>query len=551
MHFSQELSANASTTADLMVGSSVTSQLESGSDSDWFRIELTEGQRYQFDVSADGGFGGLSDPLVRLYQNGEVIALDDDAGPGLDPRLTFTAQSSGTYFLEVASPETQSGGYQLSAVNLSQPTGQNLASAPGSLTDAIDWGTSIGTNNVGVYFAEQNETFGGFASFGWTDEEITQVMAALAEFEAVTNLTFNRVSTSEEAEFNLVIAAPLFFAATMVPPGEENAGVGVFSRSALHEGGGLVQGGEGFRTLIHEFGHGLGLAHPHDRGGSSTQLSGVDAPFGDYGDFDLNQGVFTTLSYNRGYRSETGREPSDDFGVAGTLSPIDIAVLQSRYGAREDANIGATQYELPSTNSVGTFYSAIWDTGGTDTLIHNGAADATLDLRAATLALEEGGGGFVSRVEGVFGGFTIANGTVIERARSGSGNDTLIGNDASNRLEGNAGDDTLTGGLGIDVLRGGAGADTFVFGAEDEGARILDFETADVLSFENGTAARAVFETARQSGDNTILTLNETNITLLNVEQDTLVQAGSEISIGLTSSDVNEPTAAFGNGDVG
>jgi len=151
-----------------------------------------------------------------------------------------------TYFLEVASPETQSGGYQLSAVNLSQPTGQNLASAPGSLTDAIDWGTS---------------------------EEITQVMAALAEFEAVTNLTFNRVSTSEEAEFNLVIAAPLFFAATMVPPGEENAGVGVFSRSALHEGGGLVQGGEGFRTLIHEFGHGLGLAHPHDRGGSSTQLS--------------------------------------------------------------------------------------------------------------------------------------------------------------------------------------------------------------------------------------------------------------------------------------
>ena len=36
---------------------------------------------------------------------------------------------------------------------------------------------------------------------------------------------------------------------------------------------------------------------------------------------------------------------------------------------------------------------------------------------------------------GIYGGFTIANGVTIENARSGSGNDTLIGNEAANRLD--------------------------------------------------------------------------------------------------------------------
>jgi len=242
----------------------------------------------------------------------------------------------------------------------------------------------------------------------------------------------------------------------------------------LHADGGLAQGGAGFQILIHEFAHGLGLAHPHDTGGTSGILNGVTQPFGDYGDYDLNQGVFTNLSYNDGYRSETGSESSNAFGVTGTLSPIDIAALQLHYGTDDAANDGETRYELPSTNDVGTFYSAIWDTGGTDWLIHSGGANANLDLRAATLEYEIGGGGFVSQVEGIFGGFTIAHGVVIENARGGTGDDILQGNAAANRLLGGAGSDTLIGGLGLDRLTGGAGADTFRFDAGDDGAVITD-----------------------------------------------------------------------------
>ena len=51
-------------------------------------------------------------------------------------------------------------------------------------------------------------------------------------------------------------------------------------------------------------------------------------------------------------------------------------------------------------------------------------------------------GGAISKVDGIFGGLTIANGVVIENAAGGSGNDTLRGNSADNVLDGKAGDDT-------------------------------------------------------------------------------------------------------------
>ena len=48
----------------------------------------------------------------------------------------------------------------------------------------------------------------------------------------------------------------------------------------------------------------------------------------------------------------------------------------------------------------------------------------------------------MSRADGIFGGYTIANGVVIENAIGGKGNDTLIGNSADNSLDGGAGDDS-------------------------------------------------------------------------------------------------------------
>jgi Ca2+-binding RTX toxin-like protein len=112
-----------------------------------------------------------------------------------------------------------------------------------------------------------------------------------------------------------------------------------------------------------------------------------------------------------------------------------------------------------------TFYSSIWDAGGIDQITYSGARDTNIDLRPATLQYEYGGAGWMSYATGIYGGFTIANGAIIENASSGSGNDTLVGNSANNILDSGAGNDfiRLQAG-GTDTALAGPGNDTIYFG---------------------------------------------------------------------------------------
>jgi serralysin len=74
---------------------------------------------------------------------------------------------------------------------------------------------------------------------------------------------------------------------------------------------------------------------------------------------------------------------------------IDIAVLQAKYGVNDTYHKGANSYRLPDINQSGTFYACIWDAGGRDAIVCDSDAAATIDLRAATLKTEPGGGGFI------------------------------------------------------------------------------------------------------------------------------------------------------------
>ncbi len=212
-------------------------------------------------------------------------------------------------------------------------------------------------------------------------------------------------------------------------------------------GGQFDQGGRFYLTVIHEIGHGLGLGHPHDTG-NSTKV--IKAGYG------LDQTIFTVTSYNSTYNgSWNGRpdNPGDGSAIA-TFGALDIAALQNMYGANTTHAAGDDVYTMAATRAAANGYHAIWDTGGIDTIEYTGAANAVIDLRAATLEYEPGGGGYVSWAWKIPGGYVIANGVVIENATSGSGNDSLTGNEADN---------VLIAGAGNDVMTGGAGADRFVF----------------------------------------------------------------------------------------
>ncbi|BAY75605.1 hypothetical protein NIES25_20520 [Nostoc linckia NIES-25] len=234
----------------------------------------------------------------------------------------------------------------------------------------------------------------------------------------------------------------------------------------------LLVGSYYYDTFVHEIGHALGLAHPHDNGGSSSIFPGVDNSE-DFGDYGLNQFVTTIMSY---VDIQSPYSPGYDanWGFAAGPMAFDIAAIQHIYGINKTYNTGNNVYLLPTYNGVGTYWSCIWDAGGTDTISGQGATNSVIiDLNNATLQNNDpDAGGFISQVVGIKGGFTIANSqggiSVIENAIGGNFNDTLIGNQYNNYLSGEGGNDVIDGKAGNDSLLGGAGNDTLYGGAGND-----------------------------------------------------------------------------------
>ncbi len=482
---------------------------ETGTDTDRYAITLEAGQYYTFKVAGGADYNtdptavptGELDTFITLRSaNGDIVAQNDDNSypSDISSGVGFLAQTGGTYYLDVQAYAGQTGGYVLDATKV------DIASL--SPLDSIDWRNAdnvpfVNVNNVPtayVYFGQAGENFGEtgddgvtpMVTFGWNDYEKQQVMEALHEYEKVFGTHYEITTDVNQATFRLSTTSSDQYGAYFYPQDPSygsQQGIGVFNVDSggwsLPGQASLQRGGYAFAVILHEFGHAHGLAHPHDNGGGSDVMLGVTAPTGSLGLYDLNQGVYTVMSYNDAWvTGPDGPSPytraTVGYGWSGSLSAFDIAELQTRYGVH-DENTGNDVYVLQDKNATGTFYQTIWDTGGTDTIVYNGARHANIDLLAATLDYSKTGGGLVSFVDDIYGGYTIANGVVIENATGGSGNDTLLGNEADNILIGNAGDDKLVGRGGNDTASyitatsaivanlnsgkasGGAGNDTF------------------------------------------------------------------------------------------
>ena len=447
---------------EISVGDTVTSQLETGGDRDWYEVDLTAGQTIRIDL----GNGTLSDSYLIVYDaNGRIISEDDDSGSGFWSSTVYYAETDQTIFISAEGYDgAQTGSYELSVSEITAPNFDPL--------DSLEWGTSLSSNTVTVYFSTSGYTEDGFTSEGVNSYERQQFLESLELISQVADVTFVVTNNAAQADLRIIVDTNEVngqFLGYFIPPGGTNSGVGVFDGTQWDRtaGGTLEAGGYGFVTITHELLHGMGLAHPHDDGGTSSIMPGIGAAFNSLGYFNLNQGVYTTMSYNTGLI--IGDAPGTfDYGYEIGPMALDIAVLQATYGANTSHATGDNTYTLVATNASGTGYQAIWDAGGTDEIVYSGSASVTIDLRAATLNAEAGGGGFISSADGIHGGYTIANGVIIENATGGSNDDTLIGNDADNMF---------TGGYGNDTVDGGLGADTFVVAVAQANATVT--ETAE------------------------------------------------------------------------
>lgn len=201
----------------------------------------------------------------------------------------------------------------------------------------------------------------------------------------------------------------------------------------------LTPGGLGFNTIIHELGHGLGLDHPF----GSTPFPGVTSGDStDLGDYNLDQGIWSIMAYNHDWNDS----PADSwyYGYEQTPMSFDVAAMQTMYGANTTYKTGNDIYALPTTEVTGTGWTCIWDAGGIDTITSAGATSACVinlnDYPKTGGVVSEP---YVSYNEGsqIAGGFTIADGVIIENAVGGNGADTITGNGVNNTLTGNSGAD--------------------------------------------------------------------------------------------------------------
>ncbi|MCB1335140.1 MAG: pre-peptidase C-terminal domain-containing protein, partial [Roseivivax sp.] len=162
-----DFAGDSTTTGRLTIGGAAAGNIETGTDQDWFAVQLTAGTDYRFDLTGNS----LSDPVLALLDaNGQVMASNDDFGGTRNSQIGFTAQTTGTYYLSAQSYGSGTGTYALNGV----ATGVVITD------DFAGDSSTTGTIAVGGSTSGNIETAGDRDWFAVTLQARTEYQIALA-----------------------------------------------------------------------------------------------------------------------------------------------------------------------------------------------------------------------------------------------------------------------------------------------------------------------------------------------------------------------------------
>jgi serralysin len=494
----------------LGVGQTARGTLATGADHDWYQVSLVAGQTYTFAMTGTGT-NNVVNPFLRLYASdgSTVLASNDNGLQGQNSIFTFTAASSGTYYLDAGSASNAYAGQYGVSFTAGTRASFDAEMGAGVIDTDLSWGSTPGGAATVTYAFSQTyhsptDAQGQAAPFSaFSSTQIAATEQVLAHISELANITFNRVNPAGYSESATMLftnyssstdgaggfASYPFSTASTSTSGDVRINTVYNSTSAL------PTGSYSYHVLLHEIGHAIGLSHP----GVYNAAPGVSITYSNNAQFTQDTHQYSVMSY-----FDESNTTSSYGGFTDGMMLLDIYALQQIYGANTSTRSGNTTYGFNS-NAGGIYNFAtntspalsIWDGGGTDTLDLSGFSNTqTIDIRE----------GRFSNVGGFTGNVSIALGAVIENAVGGSGNDTIQGNDAANTLTGNTGNDTIYGGGGGDVLIGGSGVDrlfgedgddTIFYDASDDLANVQGGNGTDTLVFTSGSAPSSFALAAR------------------------------------------------------
>jgi uncharacterized delta-60 repeat protein len=266
-----------------------------------------------------------------------------------------------------------------------------------------------------------------------SDVQKAAVRVVLANYAAVSGLTFREVADSGTLRYGTVTSNPSWTGEADMPLSSKGYSELWFNRTYL-DADGVADGSRPLGTMTHETGHALGLQHPGlnpgDAGANVVENFGLT-------DMRTNSVMSYVYRDDATINTSTGAEiyPS-------TPMRWDVASIQYLYGVNHSFNAGDNVYTY---DPAVPFFKNIWDGGGNDTInISSYTFASTLSLIGGTfssLHTMASQPGDAAKYWGT-DNLSISYNAIIENAIGGAGADTLIGNDVGNRLQGNAGNDT-------------------------------------------------------------------------------------------------------------
>ena len=418
-------------------------------DRDWIAVELEAGTTYRVDLLGAGS-DALADPYLRLYDSdGALVAQNDDiTGFWRDSSLSYTPTQDGTYYISAgAYRDGSSGDYEISVLAFDPDAALSDEEIAAYLTDGywIDSGARPHSFDLRPQEAiTVNVT-------GLTAEGQNLAREALATWTALTGLTFVEVDGAADIVFT--DDQPGAFASASYTAEGETLGAQVNVSEAWLNSYGTTTDSYSFQTYMHEIGHALGLGHAGPYDGSAT-----------YGQDNLyanDSWQVSVMSYFSQFENDT---VDADYAYIRTPMPADLIAIGALYGDLGTQRGGDTVYGAGGT--AGAVYADAYAQADTVafTILDEGGRDH-LDLSDQVLGVEvDLRPGAASSISGQTGNLLIANGTWIEDATGGAGDDRIGGNARGNALDGGGGDDRLEGRGGGDRLDGQDGADLVLGG---------------------------------------------------------------------------------------